>query len=124
MEPSTPMVAVRSMGLAFESVVGFDVDGKQMCSVSEETLRTLLKISNDRFQANAARIARFRELLRQSTSSDLGAKRRDSNKDWEEPEARKQRKRAEGLKRKEMLRETKQDLIVDPEDTAGIEFFP
>jgi tRNA wybutosine-synthesizing protein 3 len=118
------MVAVRSMGLAFESLVGFDINGKQMCSVSEGTLRTLLEVSNDRFQANAARIARFRELLRQSKISGSGAKKRDDNKDWEDPEVRKQRKRAEGLKRKEMLSETKEDPIVDPEDAADIEFFP
>lgn len=118
------MVAVRSMGLAFESLVGFDVDGRQMCSVSEGTLRTLLEISNDRFRANDERIARFRELLMQLTSSGPGAKRRDGNKDWEDPEVRKQRKRAEGLRRREMLSETKEDPIVDAEDTAGIEFFP
>ena len=56
------------MGLALESLVGFYDDGKEVCNVSEGTLRTLLEISNERFQVNTARITRFRQLLVQSMS--------------------------------------------------------
>lgn len=117
------MVAVRSMGLALESLIGFDIDGRQVCSVSEGTLKTLIELSNERFKANSNRIARFRELLMQTSSPDAGSKRHNG-KEWEEPEVRRQRKRAEGLKRQQMLSDTSRATIVDPEDTAGLEFFP
>jgi tRNA wybutosine-synthesizing protein 3 len=112
------------MGLALESLVGFYADGRQMCSVSEVSLRTLLEISNDRFRANAARIRRFRELLIQLTSDEAGPKRRDGTEEWEDAEDRKERKRAEGLRRKEMLKDTKEHPIVEPDDIAGLEFLP
>lgn len=118
------MVAVRSMGLALESLVGFYADGRQMCSVSEVSLRTLLEISNDRFRANAARIRRFRELLIQLTSDEAGPKRRDGTEEWEDAKDRKERKRTEGLRRKEMLKDTKEHPIVEPDDIAGLKFFP
>lgn len=123
-ESPTPIVAVRSMGLALESLVGFEADGRQVCTVSAESLRTLLEISNDRFRVNEERIARFREVLLQSTSTDAGPKGPDGDKEWEDAEVRKERKRAEGLRRKEMLRGNKDDPIADPEDIVGLEFFP
>lgn len=122
-DPPTPIVAVRSMGLALESLIGFHADEKEMCSVSEGTLRTLLEISNDRFQVNTARITRFRDLLTESMTTDSRPKRREDGEEWEDAEVRKERKKAEGLRRKEILRATK-DAVVDPEDVASPEFFP
>lgn len=116
------MVAVRSMGLALESLVGFHQDGRELCNVPEEALRTLLEIANERFQYNATRIAKFRELLIQSTSPDIGPNRKGDGVDWEDAKERKNRKRLEGLRRKEMLKD-RGDPLVDPEDIAGLEFF-
>lgn len=60
-----PMVAVRSMGLSLESIIGeLGEDGKCVCKVSEEELRELVEIGNSRFGENEKRIARFRELLK------------------------------------------------------------
>jgi tRNA wybutosine-synthesizing protein 3 len=117
------MVAVRSMGLALESLVGFHDGGKEVCSVPEGALRTLLEISNERFQVNSARITRFRELLMSSMSAQAGPKRREDGEEWEDAQERKERKRAEGLMRRGLLKGTREDPIGDPEDIAGLEFF-
>jgi tRNA wybutosine-synthesizing protein 3 len=110
------------MGLALESLVGFHHGGRELCNVSEEALRTLLEIANERFRFNTARIAKFRELLIQSTSPDAGPKRKGDGVDWEDAQERKERKQLEGLRRKEMLKDGG-DPLVDPEDIAGLEFF-
>jgi tRNA wybutosine-synthesizing protein 3 len=112
------------MGIALDSLIGFHADGRQVCAVSEGSLRTLLEIANDRFRVNATRIAKFRELLIQSMSTDTGPRGRDGEKEWEDVEVRRERKRAEGLRRKETLRDSKKDPIVEPQDIAGLEFFP
>jgi tRNA wybutosine-synthesizing protein 3 len=96
------------MGLAFESLVGFhngDItqDATQevalgFTSNEEENRRhfeSLLRIANDRFYDNAERIRRFRDHLLSSVNA--GA-------EWENAVARKERKRAEGLKRQQQLR--------------------
>ncbi|GKT96334.1 tRNA wybutosine-synthesizing protein [Colletotrichum tofieldiae] len=66
--PVTPMVGVRTMGLALESLIGYidDNDGAPHCTVSVDYLRDLLQIANERFAENAARIARFRAALQEA----------------------------------------------------------
>lgn len=117
------MVAVRSMGLALESLIGFHEGGKEVCSVSEGALKTLLAISNERFQVNSARITRFRELLMASISTQAEPKRREDGEEWEDAQERKERKRAEGLMRRGISKGTTDETIGDPEDIAGLEFF-
>ena len=58
------MVAVRSAGLSFESLIGLRVAGENRLVVSSAYLDVLVKIANDRFAENAMRIARFRHALR------------------------------------------------------------
>jgi len=84
------MVAVRSTGLAFDAIIGFqEEDGTNMSIVDEAYLRSLVGIANDRFRVNAERIERFRSAL-------LG---KEQVSEWEDAEARRRRKREEGLQR-------------------------
>lgn len=90
---ATPMVAVRSTGYSFDSIVGYQDDaGRNISLVNETYLRTLVAIANDRFKINTERIARFREAL-------MEAFQPSDKPDWEDADARKRRKREEGLAR-------------------------
>jgi tRNA wybutosine-synthesizing protein 3 len=97
---SFPMVAVRTSGLALSSLIGFVKDGSAeddvQCMVEESYLEILLKLANDRFQANTARINRFREHLREH--------QRRPGMLWEAQTNRKQRNEAVGLERQHKLR--------------------
>ncbi|KAI1812252.1 methyltransferase TYW3-domain-containing protein [Poronia punctata] len=92
---TTPIVAIRSMGLSLESLIGVREGGNTKCTVSDEYLLDLVRIANGRFVENARRITRFREAL--AAGSKL------KNDDWEDAQARRERKRAEGLRRKAEL---------------------
>ncbi|KAI0886214.1 methyltransferase TYW3-domain-containing protein [Annulohypoxylon maeteangense] len=114
---ATPMVAIRSMGLSFESLIGYQAgDGGQIqCTVTSAYLRTLIDIGNERFIENTKRIERFRTALAEAT--------KPSNKNgdvWEDAETRRRRKREEGLRRRDMLEKQKIDdtKAVDVENEA------
>ncbi|KAI5464031.1 methyltransferase TYW3-domain-containing protein [Mariannaea sp. PMI_226] len=68
-DAATPMVAIRSMGLAFESLVGQQVDGQCQRLVTPEYLQTLIRIANERFVENTKRIERFRTAFRDAVTS-------------------------------------------------------
>jgi tRNA wybutosine-synthesizing protein 3 len=97
-EEAMPMVAVRSMGLSFESLVGAETCGVRRLIVTPEYLRTLVKIANERFVENQKRIARFSAALEAAFSPPK------SKEGWEDAQARRERKRQEGLRRREELR--------------------
>lgn len=69
--PATPMVAVRSSGLAFDCIIGYcqsssepgGSEARVRPMVSEEYLRTLVGVANQRFRTNSERRERFREAL-------------------------------------------------------------
>ena len=89
-----PMVAIRSSGLAFGSLIGFvDEDNGDRIQnlVNEAYLKILFGIANDRFQANSDRIHRFQNNLRESFEKRL--------QPWEDGKLRKERKKAEGLEK-------------------------
>lgn len=98
-----PMVAIRTAGLAFESLVGLlpnhtqdhedDAENQEhiTCLVSEEYLELLVNIANERFKANADRIQRFEQYL---FKRDEGL-----GQAWEDGKSRQERMRAEGLQR-------------------------
>ena len=96
-----PMVAIRTAGLAFESLVGLvpsrAQDGAEIKEehitriVSEEYLELLVDIANERFKANADRIQRFEQ--------DLFKRDEGFGRAWEDGKSRQERKRAEGLQR-------------------------
>lgn len=95
-EPVTPIVAIRTMGLGLESLVGIQKGNQKECTVSADYLQTLLAISHERFAENTKRIQRFRAAI-------LGASQPPKKKDgteWEDAAARRERKKAEGLQRK------------------------
>lgn len=106
-----PMVAVRSLGLAFDCVVGFmNPEGIILSCVTENYLQMLVGISKDRFKTNNERIRRFQEsLLGSSTSRKL---------EREDAETRRQRKKLEGLaiqeQRKMDLEEVGEPSEADP----------
>ncbi|RYC56165.1 hypothetical protein CHU98_g10053 [Xylaria longipes] len=98
-EPVMPMVALRSMGLSFESLIGVQEDGITKCTVSDEYLHSLLRIANERFEENRKRIERFRTAVLEAS---YPPKKKDGT-EWEDAQARRERKRAEGLRRKAEL---------------------
>ncbi|KAK2795894.1 hypothetical protein FQN50_009672 [Emmonsiellopsis sp. PD_5] len=102
-----PIVAVRSSGLALESIIGHvqvqhDDHGVVQSLVPESYLRMLLAAANERFKTNAERRARFWMKLQQlETGSPGGFSLRKAG--WEDPEVRRRRKREEGLRRREAV---------------------
>ncbi|KAA8643445.1 hypothetical protein EYZ11_008411 [Aspergillus tanneri] len=130
----SPIVAVRSAGLSMESVIGYceeneDDDGLSITEpvirslVTEEYLQMLIAISNERFSINAERKERFRSsMLELCSSHTCGAKAKGKTKssDREDPEKRRERKRAEGLMRKKLL-EDQAKLHVPQDDPQACE---
>ncbi|KAJ0163281.1 tRNA wybutosine-synthesizing protein 3 [Colletotrichum tanaceti] len=109
--PVTPMVGVRTMGLALESLIGYvvdDDDEARHCTVTADYLRDLMQIANERFAENAARIARFRAALREAAAGPP-PKLGEGGAEWEDAAARRERKRAEGLRRKEEMLVARQE---------------
>lgn len=105
-EPNSfPMVAVRTSGLALSSLIGYMRDSEKeeeiQCMVNEEYLEILLSIANERFSQNAGRIRRFSDNLFQKDNKNGSA--------WEDKRVRQERKRAEGLKQQQRLREEKRE---------------
>ncbi|RYP23686.1 hypothetical protein DL765_000982 [Monosporascus sp. GIB2] len=108
-EPVTPIVAIRSMGLVLESLVGMQTQGVPQRTVSAEYLETLLRIANERFVANTERIERFRLGVLEATQPP---KKKDGT-EWEDAQTRRERKRAEGLRRKAELQKQELDTGQD-----------
>ncbi|KAJ5595543.1 uncharacterized protein N7459_001751 [Penicillium hispanicum] len=112
-EGPSPIVAVRSSGLSLESVIGYCEDNNAANEpiirslVTEEYLAMLVAMANERFGVNVDRRERFRARLMELCSSDrnqlLSRKSKAKHASWEDPVARKERKRAEGLMRKKQL---------------------
>ena len=92
------------MGLAMESIVGAWEGEEARCIVSDRDLNVLLEVANERFTENEKRIARFRELLTKASREET---RRGDIGEWEDEGARRERKRAEGLRKKELTNEKK-----------------
>ena len=103
-----PMLAIRTAGLAFQSLIGlmpnrtqYQEDGAEIEEhitriVSDAYLKLLVKIANERFKANAERIQRFeRDLFKREESLGHG---------WEDSKSRRERKRAEGQEKQQTLR--------------------
>ncbi|ODM21014.1 hypothetical protein SI65_04067 [Aspergillus cristatus] len=114
-EGISPIVAIRSSGLSLESIIGYCDDSSEddggepviHSLVTEEYLEMLVAISNERFSVNTERKERFRKSLLELCSPEQvrGSKTKGKSKPpgWEDPEKRRERKRAEGLMRKKLL---------------------
>ncbi|KAJ5825255.1 hypothetical protein N7474_002393 [Penicillium riverlandense] len=138
----SPVVAVRSAGMSLESVIGYcdndndnnndndsDEDDHEpivRSLVSEEYLAMLVAMSNERFGVNSERRERFRGALISAFSGEDANKGKKAAQ-WEDPDVRKERKRAEGLARKKFLEEQKhkaagmQTREESFDDVAGLE---
>jgi tRNA wybutosine-synthesizing protein 3 len=126
------MVAVRTAGLGFDTVVGCVAereDGNHIIRdddetfhrvVGEEYLRMCVEVVNELFAWNEERRERFRAELRRAMEregldSGVGAEEvgvRDQGRsrlDWEDKEARRRRKREEGLARQMRKREEEKE---------------
>ena len=104
------MVAVRSSGLALDSVIGFKdpdlpVTGTTNVQpmVSEAYLRAIVKLATDRFMTNEERKSRFAAAWKQHTSPDRVLITKEAMGAYESGVARRERKRMEGLERKHRM---------------------
>ncbi|CAF3483681.1 unnamed protein product [Fusarium graminearum] len=113
-DATTPMVAIRTMGLAFESLIGQQVDGQRQRIVSPEYLQTLVDIANERFDENKKRIERFQNAFREAVSAPA-PRRNPEGQEWEDAAARRERKRAEGLRKRAELK-AKQEANTNDEN--------
>ncbi|KAJ5376905.1 hypothetical protein N7509_013791 [Penicillium cosmopolitanum] len=109
----SPIVAVRSAGLQFESVIGY-CDDEDESSAGEPYLAMLIAMSDERFKVNSERRERFRATLLEAWKG----KGKSKPEDWEDPVARRERKRAEGLARKKLLESQK---VQDSGTEVGVE---
>ncbi|KAF2017430.1 hypothetical protein BU24DRAFT_432159 [Aaosphaeria arxii CBS 175.79] len=117
---SNPMVAVRSAGYSFDTIVGYQNEhDENVAMVDEAYLRAMFNIANERFKTNMDRIARFRKALLEqyepeADSCGLRSKTKSSKLSWEDPELRRQRKREEGLARQRaLIAETESSQIIE-----------
>jgi tRNA wybutosine-synthesizing protein 3 len=114
---ANPVVAIRSTGYSFDSIIGYrDDKGRNISLIDEGHLRTLVCIANERFKINLERIARFRTQLLDSYQPALISGPSDSN--WEDADVRKQRKRAEGLARQQALQAAKSESNIVRENES------
>jgi tRNA wybutosine-synthesizing protein 3 len=104
---SFPMVAVRCNGLAIDSIIGVMdwADGRVRYIVDGAYLRTLVKVCNLRFEDNKRRANVFSENIKDVLFKDMKGK----NEVSEDKEARKARKREQGLQ-KQMESKVVQDI--------------
>ncbi|KAG5914756.1 hypothetical protein E4U61_005367 [Claviceps capensis] len=104
---TTPMVAVRSMGLSFESLIGFESSrsGARHALVTVPHLRLLMGIARERFAENSKRIERFRGAFANRVLESREKRTNSDGREWEDAAARRERMREEGLRRREALRE-------------------
>ncbi|KAH9883659.1 methyltransferase TYW3-domain-containing protein [Xylariomycetidae sp. FL2044] len=122
-EPAMPIVAIRSMGLALESLLGAQAGDDVRCTVSEEYLRVLVQIANERFVENRKRIERFRRAILEMTgavAAEKGRKMKEDGSAWEDKSARWRRKREEGLRRKDEAKKVKENYDNAKEDVTMI----
>lgn len=115
---SNPMVAVRSAGYSFDSIIGYrEGGGSNIALVDQRYLRTLVNIANERFKINLDRISRFRQALLETYKPKLS---NGSKPGWEDADARKRRKREEGLARQQALQSQNSGGNINPLTEADV----
>ena len=120
---ANPVVAVRSTGYSFDSIIGYqDEEGRNISLIDESHMRLLVGIANERFKINVERIARFRTQLLDSNQSASTTTFGASNPDWEDADARKRRKRKEGLARQRALQAaTSEEKVLAGNESLGVD---
>lgn len=115
-EDAGVMVGVRSAGLGFETVVGYvdEEEGREVyrCCVDEAYLRMCVGVVNERFVWNMERRERLREELRRAV--------RRNGDGWEDETVRRERKKREGLARRETEMVRKRGDGIGLEERSGI----
>ncbi|CAH0022835.1 unnamed protein product [Clonostachys rhizophaga] len=119
----TPVVAIRSMGLSFESLIGYQIGDRRVSLVSPDYLQILMSIATERFAENTKRIERFLSAFRDAISTPPSVRRNPDGQEWEDAAERRERKRAEGLRRKAELEaeKAKQDTTPNEPDEANVD---
>lgn len=127
-EQPMPMVGVRCLGLGFDSIIGClhqeDDHGNHLIQslVTEEYMHTLIDIANGKFLENAKRTEDFRMKLLQRCGSAAHNEQTAVGKPlkigWEDADTRRERKRAEGLRKKQALRDMRER---DRKQSGGVE---
>ncbi|KAF9935231.1 hypothetical protein FBU30_006316 [Linnemannia zychae] len=89
-------------------------------------LRVLIDLSNDKFRMNVAQMARFEErlkthLLTGSSSTEGKKKVGDQGREWEDKDARRERKRREGLLKQEQAAKAKAEKKAAAAAAAAVE---
>lgn len=121
-DKAMPMVAVRSSGLALESLVGvlcpssspeLDEAGEEVGGVyrivSDVYLQMLAELANERFVENRKRTERFRAALVAAFTP------RKLVEGWEDAGARRERKREEGLRIRERQQAEREEAQAEDE---------
>jgi tRNA wybutosine-synthesizing protein 3 len=112
---SNPVVAVRSTGYSFDSIIGYqDDEGRNISLIDESHLRTLVCIANERFKINVDRISRFRTTLLESYQPTSTS----TKSEWEDADVRKQRKREEGLARQRAAHAARSERVVEAQNDS------
>jgi tRNA wybutosine-synthesizing protein 3 len=100
------MVAIRTTGLGFDNVIGVLQDGQHdfdneilLSLVDASYLAMLVSLTNEKFKVNTERTLKFQQNLHDKYVPLLNKKY-----DWEDADVRRERKRAEGLRRREELK--------------------
>ena len=122
------MVAVRSAGIAFSTVIGL-VDapqGRERLIVDREYLLLMLGVCNERFVENQRRTDRIRAGVRRLIARQQQGSCLDTGDGfmWEDKDVRAVRKREEGLKARDALRrrngeETVRQDVEEEDDLVG-----
>jgi tRNA wybutosine-synthesizing protein 3 len=103
----TPLVAIRTAGLAFDCVIGHATEsGSVRLLVPPSYIRMMLVVANERFVANGERRERFRQALLRNLAVDKSESGKPHG--WEPEDVRRERKRAEGLRRRDELMSQRQ----------------
>jgi tRNA wybutosine-synthesizing protein 3 len=111
------------MGLSFESLIGYQMGDRRVSLVSTDYLRILMSIATERFAENTKRIERFLSAFRDAISTPSSTRRNPDGQEWEDAAERRERKRAEGLRRKAELQagKAKQDTTLSEPGEANVD---
>lgn len=121
-QPAAPIVAVRSMGLGFESLLGHaDASGRRHLIVPSGYLDTLMRIGEERFVENAKRIRRFEEAFAEAVREPAPRMGPDGGA-WEDAAARRERMREEGLRRKAAMQAEREMEAEETVETEDVDF--
>jgi tRNA wybutosine-synthesizing protein 3 len=97
-----PVVAIRSIGLAFDSIVAFEnAEGTLVPLVDEVYLRTLVLVANERFTINRERIERLAKGITTRPAMDYTS---HTSTDQQEATARRELNKREGLAKQQAQR--------------------